>query len=68
MRAGFGLITLLLALLIVFWLVKKQTTPVALPVDTPSAIGQGTPQQVQDAYRKALEDAMAPVRERTADE
>lgn len=69
MRAGFGLITLLLAMLIVFWLVKSQTAPVVLPADTPSAIGQGgTPQQVQDAYRKALEDAMAPARERSADE
>ena len=68
MRAGFGLITLLLAMLIVYWLVKKQTKPVALPIDTPSTLGQGTPQQVQDAYRKALEEAMSPVRERTADE
>ena len=69
MRAGFGLITLLLAMMIVFWLVKSQTSPVALPTDRPSAIGQGgTPQQVQDAYRKALEDAMAPIRERSANE
>jgi hypothetical protein len=65
MRVILGCLGLVLALFVVMQLVKTQTTPLA-PVRPPGAAPvagdppalQGRPQQVQDQYRQALDDAL----------
>jgi Na+-transporting methylmalonyl-CoA/oxaloacetate decarboxylase gamma subunit len=61
MRAGFGFLSLILALWLVATLVQRQTTalvPVPAPADVPPAQkAHQIPQQVQEALDQALQQS-----------
>jgi hypothetical protein len=71
MRIIFGALSLLVVLAIVSWQARTQVKSVAQPVNVPMPDGTSqtlTPKQVEQQYKKALEDAMNTARQRTADE
>ena len=75
MRAGMGILGLLLALVVVGLLAKKQLGGVAVTVPgTPAGISvpAGTPQQqsqqLQDQVKKSVEDAMQQKRPESPDQ
>lgn len=71
MRIVFGALTLLVVLAIVSWQAKTQLKAVAEPAKVPMPDGtalSGTPKQIEQQYKKALEDAMNTARPRSPDE
>ena len=71
MRIVFGVLGLLVVLAIVGWQARTQVKAVAEPVVVPMPGGStlsGSPKQIEQQYKKALEDAMNPARPRSPDE
>jgi hypothetical protein len=71
MRMIFGALALLVVLGIVSLQARNQVKAVATPVAVPMPDGtrlSGSPKQIEQQYKKALEDAMNTARPRSTDE
>ena len=73
MRIVFGALSLLVVLAIVGWQARTQVKTVTSPAEVAVPMPDGTtqrmsPKQVQEQYKKALEDAMNAAHSRTAEE
>lgn len=71
MRIVFGVLSLLVVLAIVSWLARSQVEAVVDPVEVPMPDGtalSGSPKQIEQQYKKALEDAMNSARPRSPEE
>ncbi|AOW13428.1 hypothetical protein LPB72_10395 [Hydrogenophaga crassostreae] len=71
MRIVFGALALLIVLAIVSWQAKTQVESVAKPIAVPMPDGttlSGSPKQIEQQYKKALEDALNTARPRSPDE
>lgn len=71
MRIVFGALSLLVVLAVVSWLARTQVEAVVEPVSVPMPDGStlsGSPKQIEQQYKKALEDAMNTARPRSPDE
>jgi len=71
MRIVFGALALLVVLAIVSWQAKTQVEAVAQPIAVPMPDGttlSGSPKQIEQQYKKALENALNTARPRSPDE
>lgn len=71
MRIVVGALSLLVVLGIVSWMARTQVKAVAEPISVPMPDGtnlSGSSKQIEQQYKKALEDAMNPARPRSPDE
>lgn len=71
MRIVFGVLSLLVVLAIVSWQARTQVKAVSAPAVVPMPDGTTQrihPKQIEQQYKKALEDAMNTARPRSADE
>lgn len=72
MRIILGALSLLVALAIVSWLSRTQLKAVATPVTVPMPDGGNAqnlnPKQVEQQYKKAIDDAMSTARQRSVEE
>ncbi|HEY9094988.1 MAG TPA: hypothetical protein VIN35_04525 [Hydrogenophaga sp.] len=73
MRIVFGVLSLLVVLAVVSWLARTQVKAVASPAEVAVPMPDGTtqrmnPKEVQEQYKKALEDAMNAAHSRASEE
>lgn len=71
MRIILGALTLLIALAIASWMARTQVKAVATPMEVsmPDGTTQALkPEQIEQQYKKSLEDAMNTARPRAPDE
>ena len=71
MRILWGVLSLLVVLAIVSWQARTQVKAVATPVAVPMPDGTTqhlNPKQIEQQYKKAVEDALNTARTRSADE
>ena len=73
MRIVFGVLSLLVVLAVVSWQARNQVKAVASPDEVAVPMPDGTtqrmnPKQVQEQYKKAMEDALNAAHSRTAEE
>lgn len=71
MRIVLGVLSLLVVLAIVSWQARTQVKAVATPVTVPMPDGTTqrlNPKQIEQQYKKALEDALNTAHTRSADE
>jgi Na+-transporting methylmalonyl-CoA/oxaloacetate decarboxylase gamma subunit len=71
MRIVFGVLSLLVVLATVSWQARTQVKAVSTPVTVPAPDGSTqriNPKQIEQQYKKALEEAVNTARPRSADE